>query len=119
VEPQNTPINWCPLTGEMNDNNRCSFWHDDEGDNEGTKNGVDGAWLPSSPLPPPPLMLVDLGSTDCYHPGKLYNVQVTSQHYKSPTLPGVGYILVELHRERPGDSYFAECGNGSTNLTTL
>ncbi len=49
-------------------------------------------------------MLVDLGFTDCYHPGKSYNVQVTSQHYKSPKLLGVGYILVELHCEHPGDS---------------
>ncbi len=25
VEPQNTPINQCPLTDETNDNNCCSF----------------------------------------------------------------------------------------------
>jgi hypothetical protein len=42
-EPQNTPINQCPLTDETNDSNHCSFWHDKEGDNEGTKSGVDGA----------------------------------------------------------------------------
>jgi hypothetical protein len=43
VELQYMPINLCPLMDEMNNNNCCSFWHDDEGDNEGTKNGVDGA----------------------------------------------------------------------------
>ncbi len=43
VEPQNTPINQCPLMDKTNNNNHHSFWHDDKGDNEGTKNGVDGA----------------------------------------------------------------------------
>ncbi len=43
VEPQNMPINRCPLTDKTNNNNCCSFWHDDEGDNKGTKNGVNRA----------------------------------------------------------------------------
>ena len=37
-------------------------------------------------LPPPPLMLVDLGLADFYLPGKEYNVRVASRHYKSPEL---------------------------------
>mmetsp|Transcript_23480 Transcript_23480/g.44452 ORF Transcript_23480/g.44452 Transcript_23480/m.44452 type:complete len:692 (+) Transcript_23480:206-2281(+) len=42
------------------------------------------------PLPPPPLMLVDLGLADFYLPGKEYNVRVASRHYKSPELL-IGY----------------------------
>ena len=42
------------------------------------------------PLPPPPLMLVDLGLADFYLPGKDYNVRVASRHYKSPELL-IGY----------------------------
>ena len=37
-------------------------------------------------LPPPPLMLIDLGLADFYLPGKEYNVRVASRHYKSPEL---------------------------------
>jgi serine/threonine protein kinase len=37
-------------------------------------------------MPPPPLMLVDLGLADFYLPGKEYNVRVASRHYKSPEL---------------------------------
>jgi serine/threonine protein kinase len=37
-----------------------------------------------------PLMLVDLGLADFYHPGKSYNVRVASRHYKSPELL-IGY----------------------------
>jgi len=44
------------------------------------------------PLPPPPLILVDLGLADFYLPGKDYNVRVASRHYKSPELLiGFGY----------------------------
>lgn len=38
------------------------------------------------PLPPPSLMLVDLGLADFYLPGKEFNVRVASRHYKSPEL---------------------------------
>jgi hypothetical protein len=41
-------------------------------------------------LPPPALMLVDLGLADFYLPGKEYNVRVASRHYKSPELL-IGY----------------------------
>jgi hypothetical protein len=43
VEPQNMPINQCLSTDETNNNNHCSFWHDNKDDNKGTNNGVDGA----------------------------------------------------------------------------
>ena len=33
-----------------------------------------------------PLMLIDLGLADFYHPGERYNVRVASRHYKSPEL---------------------------------
>ncbi|OEU14577.1 kinase-like protein, partial [Fragilariopsis cylindrus CCMP1102] len=33
-----------------------------------------------------PLMLIDLGLADFYHPGTRYNVRVASRHYKSPEL---------------------------------
>ena len=41
-----------------------------------------------------PLMLIDLGLADFYHPGTRYNVRVASRHYKSPELllgPSFGY----------------------------
>lgn len=41
---------------------------------------------PQQSMPPPPLMLVDLGLADFYLPGKEYNVRVASRHYKSPEL---------------------------------
>jgi len=37
-----------------------------------------------------PLVLVDLGLADFYHPGTKYNVRVASRHYKSPELL-IGY----------------------------
>ena len=61
-----------------------------------------------------PLMLIDLGLADFYHPNVPYNVRVASRHYKAPELLlgyryydyaidmwGVGCILVGLlfHRE--------------------
>eukprot|EP00571_Detonula_confervacea_P004447 CAMPEP_0172323980 /NCGR_PEP_ID=MMETSP1058-20130122/50067_1 /TAXON_ID=83371 /ORGANISM="Detonula confervacea, Strain CCMP 353" /LENGTH=619 /DNA_ID=CAMNT_0013040125 /DNA_START=427 /DNA_END=2286 /DNA_ORIENTATION=- len=82
VKPRNTLIN------------RFLF---DDGDNSGrSSEGVinhsnfDSLQQQSSkqsqPLPPPPLMLVDLGLADFYLPGKEYNVRVASRHYKSPEL---------------------------------
>lgn len=52
--------------------------------------------LVSTPMhiPPPPLMLVDLGLADFYLPGKEYNVRVASRHYKSPELL-IGYSLYD------------------------
>ena len=41
-----------------------------------------------------PLMLIDLGLADFYHPGTPYNVRVASRHYKSPELL-VGYELYD------------------------
>lgn len=40
----------------------------------------------SSPLGPPPLMLIDLGLADFYMPNQNYNVRVASRHYKAPEL---------------------------------
>lgn len=48
--------------------------------------GVSQSASMQTTLPPPPLMLVDLGLADFYLPGKEYNVRVASRHYKSPEL---------------------------------
>ncbi|KAL3811412.1 hypothetical protein ACHAXA_005313, partial [Cyclostephanos tholiformis] len=83
VKPRNTLINRFPSNGEMNNNDRC-LRRDEDSD-------VDhGVLSPPSPPPPLPLMLVDLGLADFYHPGKSYNVRVASRHYKSPELL-IGY----------------------------
>jgi serine/threonine protein kinase len=85
VKPRNTLINRFPSTGERNDGDRClRRRHDEDGD-------VDrGVASPPEPHPPLPLMLVDLGLADFYHPGKSYNVRVASRHYKAPELL-IGY----------------------------
>ena len=53
-----------------------------------------GAYSASSSFITSPLMLIDLGLADFYHPGTRYNVRVASRHYKSPELllgPSFGY----------------------------
>ena len=79
VKPRNTLINRPPSRDGGGDRDRrSSRTRDDE--------GGDGARSPR----PPPLMLVDLGLADFYHPGRAYNVRVASRHYKSPELL-IGY----------------------------
>ena len=53
-----------------------------------------GAAASASSFIASPLMLIDLGLADFYHPGTRYNVRVASRHYKSPELllgPSFGY----------------------------
>jgi len=86
VKPRNTLINRPPSRdgGGDRDRRRSRARGGDGGGEIG-----DGA-VPRSPIPPPPLMLVDLGLADFYHPGRAYNVRVASRHYKSPELL-IGY----------------------------
>ena len=85
VKPRNTLINRPPSRdgGGDRDRRRSRTRDGDEGGEIG-----DGAVV-RSPRPPP-LMLVDLGLADFYHPGRAYNVRVASRHYKSPELL-IGY----------------------------
>ena len=63
---------------------------DDVESNSDENEGKSSARHSSQQQSPSPLMLVDLGLADFYHPGKSYNVRVASRHYKSPELL-IGY----------------------------
>ncbi|KAL3792803.1 hypothetical protein HJC23_002610 [Cyclotella cryptica] len=82
VKPRNCLINFPPL------NHRESY----RSVIAGTSKTSTALSTVSTPLhlPPPSLMLVDLGLADFYLPGKEYNVRVASRHYKSPELL-IGY----------------------------
>jgi len=82
VKPRNTLINRPPSGDGGGD---CDRRRSRTCDGEAGESG-DGMRSP----PPPPLMLVDLGLADFYHPGRAYNVRVASRHYKSPELL-IGY----------------------------
>jgi casein kinase II subunit alpha len=86
--------------------NRHNHRHDDDNNNDPTTTTTTTAFRF---LAPQPLMLIDLGLADFYHPHVAYNVRVASRHYKAPELLlgyahydyaidmwGVGCILVGL-----------------------
>jgi serine/threonine protein kinase len=100
VKPRNMLINRCsPPTRQhdIHDNSSDDGCVPNEGaDDSSNYDDADDCFttrhpsrLSTHPVPPP-LMLVDLGLADFYHPGKSYNVRVASRHFKSPELL-IGY----------------------------
>ena len=70
VKPRNCLINHV---------SHCQYTSDDHRVDSEENGSSDGEPMPE-PLPPPPLMLVDLGLAEFYLPGKEYNVRVASRH---------------------------------------